>query len=169
MRFINKAGIDLVVHFEGIHKAVKVSGKTLYAPYEDSAGIPTIGIGTTIYPDGTKVTLKDKPITEEQAYEYFRQHTAKDGKEINRFLSKQGILLDDNAYAALVSFAYNCGTDPITNPDRMLCRGLVAGDKALITSGMKAYNKAHNKHTGQLEVLDGLVSRRDAEVKLFYS
>ena len=36
-------------------------------PYMCPAGVPTIGYGATYYEDGTRVTLKDPPITRERA------------------------------------------------------------------------------------------------------
>lgn len=36
-------------------------------PYLDIVGVPTIGYGSTFYLDGTKVTMKDAPISEETA------------------------------------------------------------------------------------------------------
>ena len=38
-------------------------------PYLCPAGIPTIGYGATYYQDGRPVTLKDAPITQQQAME----------------------------------------------------------------------------------------------------
>ena len=51
--------------------ATRVAEGLKLKPYLCSAGVPTIGIGSTIYPDGTRVTMLDKEITEEQANEYF--------------------------------------------------------------------------------------------------
>jgi lysozyme len=49
--------MDLVRRFEGLH----------LRPYLDPIGIPTIGYGTTIYPDGRRVTLADPPLTADEA------------------------------------------------------------------------------------------------------
>ena len=43
-------------------------------PYLDSEGIPTIGYGTTSYPDGRKVTMNDSPVTQDVADTYFQHH-----------------------------------------------------------------------------------------------
>ena len=37
-----------------------------FKPYLCTAGVPTIGVGATTYPDGRKVTLADPPITKSQ-------------------------------------------------------------------------------------------------------
>jgi lysozyme len=49
--------LDLVVRFEGLH----------LRPYLDPIGVPTIGLGTTVYPDGRRVTLLDRPVTRDEA------------------------------------------------------------------------------------------------------
>ena len=56
---ISNNGLDLIKQFEGLS----------LTPYLCPANIPTIGYGNTFYEDGTKVTLKDKPITEQRASE----------------------------------------------------------------------------------------------------
>ena len=95
---INKAGIDLI-HF---YESCKLSA------YPDPAtgGKPiTIGWGTTIYPDGTKVKLGDA-ITMQQADEYFAHDISKFEKTVDALCRDD---LNDNQFSALVSFAYNCG------------------------------------------------------------
>ena len=56
---ISNNGLNLIKEFEGLS----------LKPYLDVVNIPTIGYGNTFYEDGTKVTLKDRPITEERANE----------------------------------------------------------------------------------------------------
>ena len=51
-------------------------------PYLCPAGVATIGYGTTRYPDGTKVSMVDEPITEEQATAYLNSYV------INTILSQ---------------------------------------------------------------------------------
>ena len=50
------AGIEIIKSMEGFRSA----------PYKCPAGIPTIGYGATFYPDGKKVTMADKAITEQE-------------------------------------------------------------------------------------------------------
>ena len=54
---LSSNGFRLLGELEGI----------VLKPYRDSVGIPTIGIGSTYYEDGTKVKMSDKPITTERA------------------------------------------------------------------------------------------------------
>ena len=77
------------------------------APYADSGGVATIGYGTTIYPNGVRVTLKDKPITKEQAQEYLEYHCDMVAKQIEPLIKVE---LNQNQIDALISFVYNEGT-----------------------------------------------------------
>ena len=56
---ISQEAVDLIKHFEGLR----------LTPYLCSAGVPTIGYGSTFYEDGRKVSLQDPPITKERAEE----------------------------------------------------------------------------------------------------
>jgi len=75
-------------------------------PYLCPAGIPTIGYGSTFYPNGSKVTLKDPPITIEVAEQMLRYQI----EEV--FLP--GVLsicpeVRDYRLAALIDFSFNLG------------------------------------------------------------
>ena len=58
---ISQKGLNLLSQFEGLR----------LKPYLCPAGIPTISIGCTYYPDGTKVKLTDPEISEAKATEIF--------------------------------------------------------------------------------------------------
>jgi lysozyme len=92
---------------EGLDFLAKEEGCVLH-PYKDSVGIPTIGIGMTYYPDtGKKVTMADKPITQQQAIDYFT-------KMLKPYcLAVYSTTRDDinqRQFNALVSLSYNIGT-----------------------------------------------------------
>lgn len=78
-------------------------------PYKDSAGIPTIGIGCTFYPNGKKVTMKDAPLQDvKSAWQLF------DKVNSNFMLTVYSTTRDDinqNQFNALVALCYNIGTD----------------------------------------------------------
>ena len=57
---LSQKGLDLIKHFEGFRSV----------PYLCSAGVPTIGYGSTYYANGTRVKLSDSPISEDWAEEY---------------------------------------------------------------------------------------------------
>lgn len=76
-------------------------------PYLDSGNVPTIGIGSTTYEDGTKVTMKDKPITQKRAIEISKAHVAKDEVAFRKSLT--GVKLSQAEYDSHMDFVYNFG------------------------------------------------------------
>ena len=76
-------------------------------PYLDSVNIPTIGYGTIKYPSGKAVTMQDPDITEDQATEYLLHEIELKSSAVESYVK---VPLNDNEYAALVSFAYNVGS-----------------------------------------------------------
>ena len=142
---ISKIGIDLISSFEGIRLNA----------YDDGVGVWTIGIGTTIYPNGTKVKKGDK-CTQEQALEYL-QH---DLKSFEKTVSESvKVPLSQNQFDALVSLAYNIGSGAFKNST--LLKKLNAKDYAGAADQFLVWNKGGGK------VLKGLVRRREAERALF--
>jgi lysozyme len=156
---INKKGLDLIKEFEGF------SSK----PYVCPAGIPTIGYGTTYYPDGRKVTMKDPPISEQQAEEYLRDEVMEKAGLIVNFCSKNKIRLSSNALSALISFAYNVGIAPVIVGGRAMNQALKSGNLQRIADTILIYNKATVKVLGVpvKKELKGLTRRREAERELF--
>lgn len=71
---ISESGIRLIIGFEGIK---------LHA-YDDGLGIWTIGIGTTVYPNGERVKRGDS-CTEEQAREYLAHDLKKFEACVNQY------------------------------------------------------------------------------------
>jgi len=95
---ISPFGLAIIKYFEGFRAE----------PYLCSAGVPTIGYGSTYYEDGTKVTLDDEPITEEDATILLEQ-TVNDEYSIT---VDEGVLVDVNQqqFDAMVSLTYNIGS-----------------------------------------------------------
>src|ERR1700742_1461219 len=67
------------------------------APYKDSAGIPTIGYGTILYPPppqatGKSVTMAAPAITDDQATQYLQYQMALKSKKIAPLLQKPASL-----------------------------------------------------------------------------
>lgn len=77
-------------------------------PYLDDAGVPTIGIGCTMYQNGKHVTMKDPVISHEKALELLQWEVKEKSDAVQAATSK--IKLTQNQFDALVSFAYNAGT-----------------------------------------------------------
>ena len=142
---INKKAIELIKHFEGIK----------LKPYLCSAGIPTIGIGSTMYVDGTKVKLSDKPITEEEALELFNLTLVKYEDAISKNVRSK---LTENQRGALVSFIYNVGIGAFKAST--LLRKINDGNFNVDMEFAK-WNKVNHISS------KGLTKRRQAEWELF--
>ena len=147
MRKINNAGIELIKSFEGL----------FLKPYLDSVGIATVGYGTIQYENGTKVSMNDKPITQERALELLQHEVEEKARNVERMVKVQ---LNDNEFAALVSFAYNVGWQALEKST--LLKLLNAGtDRVTVADQLLRWNKAGGKE------LAGLTRRRQAERSLF--
>jgi lysozyme len=150
-------GIALIKEFESFKPK----------PYLCPAGVPTIGYGTTIYPNGKKVTLQDTQISEESAVEYLRAHIQKDIDLIESFLSKNKIVLNDNEFSALVDFSYNLGPAAIIQSGKSLNAALLSKDPSKVVQAFRLYVKM--KKNGVTFIAKGLKRRREAEVSLYLS
>lgn len=138
---ISKAGIDLIIGFEGFSaKACKCVNTEKYY---------TIGYGH--YGSDVK---KDDTITREEARKLLEADLLSFEKKVSKYDSKYDF--NQNEFDALVSFAYNVG-----NIDQLTAKGTRSREK--IAECMLLYNKSGGK------VLNGLVKRREAESKLFLS
>ena len=142
----SQAGIDLIKSFEGLRSA----------PYRDAVGIPTIGYGMTIYPDGRKVTMQDKPITEAEGVEGLRNLLGRYEAAVERYVQ---IHLCQHQFDALVSFAYNVGNEALRTST--LVRYLNQGDITGAANQLLRWNRAGGR------VLAGLTRRRQAERAMF--
>lgn len=65
-------------------------GEVLH-PYPDERGIPTIGIGTTMYENGNHVTLRDPVITSDRAIELL-QFTSLANQRLLNYYFTDGVL-----------------------------------------------------------------------------
>jgi len=92
---ISQEGKDLIIKFEGIRLNA----------YKCSAGVPTIGIGNTYYPNGDKVKMGDT-ITLEQAKNLFDDLIVRYERIVE---SKLKVDVKQNEFDALVSHTYNTG------------------------------------------------------------
>ena len=146
MRALNQAGLNLVEQFEGCK----------LQPYRDSVGIATIGIGTTHYPDGTAVTMNDPAITKPEAYAFLQSHLQMDCTAVSGMVK---VVINDNQFAALVSFAYNLGVNALASST--LLKKLNSGDVQGAADQFLKWD-----HAGGVALL-GLTRRRQAERALF--
>ncbi len=128
-------------------------------PYLCPAKIPTIGYGNCYYPDGKRVTLLDKDITKQQAFDMFKEIANRFGKRVDELVITE---LTQNQFNALVSFAYNIGTGNFASSTLLKKINKNANDLTLKAEFLR-WNKAGGK------VLNGLTNRRNEEADLYFS
>lgn len=136
MRQINDAGLKLIQEFEGTRLTV----------YNDSVGKPTVGTGHLVLPqDNLRV---GDIITQDRADQLLRSDLQVAERAVEHVLASIKLTVNDNQFAALVSFAFNLGEGRVYQlldiPERMM-----------------QYNHAGGK------VVAGLTRRRKAERDLF--
>jgi lysozyme len=143
-RQINERGIELVKHFEGCELTA----------YEDEVGVLTIGYGHTglQHDDGT--VYEGRRITQAEA-EYLLRY------DMHQFEARVGALvhvpLDDDEFAALVSFDFNTGALGRS----MLLRRLNESNYSAAADEFPRWVYAGGK------IYRGLVRRRQSERDLF--
>jgi lysozyme len=129
-------------------------------PYICPAGYPTIGYGTVYKPDGTKVTMRDQPISRGLANEWLMrelQHNYMAG-----VLKASPILIrNQRLLAAITDFAYNLGVGRYRAST--LKRRVDSNDLLGVETELRKWIRGGGK------VLPGLVKRRQAEIDLFRS
>ena len=128
-------------------------------PYLCPAKIPTIGYGNTYYSDGKRVTLLDKDITKQQAFDMFKEIANRFGKRVDELVISE---LTQNQFNALVSFAYNVGTGNFASSTLLKKINKNPNDLTLKAEFLR-WNKAGGK------VLNGLTNRRNEEADLYFS
>ena len=126
-------------------------------PYLCSAGVWTIGFGTTFYEDGTPVKEDDKSIDRHEAFRLLKSKV-KTEFDINKDVTVE---LTQNQFDALTSFAYNVGMGAFRSST--LLKKLNNGDYIGVSNEFERWNKSKGK------VMPGLVSRRAREKELFLS
>lgn len=127
-------------------------------PYLDSKGVPTIGYGTTYYLDGTKVTMNDFPISENDATELMREIIARKWNSVKGSIS---VPLNDNQKASLISFVYNVGVTAFKESTLLRKLNLNPLDTSIRTEF------ARWKYSGG-QIIQGLITRREKEAELFF-
>lgn len=97
--------------------AIKVQeGFTPTAVIPTKGDVPTIGHGTTYYPNGKRVTLHDKPITRETAHFYLANHINGIDAELKKSLGN--VKLTQNEFESYLDFSYQYGV-PTFNKSSM--------------------------------------------------
>lgn len=137
---VSPRGIALIQQFEGLR---------LHA-YRDSAGVPTIGYGST-----RGVRMGDE-ITEAQATELLAVDVERHAEGVRRLVD---VPLTQSQFDALASFTFNVGVGALQRST--LLRKLNAGDYRGAADELLRWTKAGGRE------LRGLVRRREAERAMF--
>ena len=138
---------DLCLVFEGLY----------LKPYLCPANVPTIGVGSTFYENGVRVTLADPPIIKERAMELLVHELSACLPKVERLcpgLKDWGT----KSTAAILDFAFNCGTGNLqaSTLRKRINADDVEGARAELMKWVRGGGK----------VLPGLVKRRAAEAAL---
>jgi len=144
---VNAEGYALIKRFEGCR----------LKSYRCPSGIWTIGFGNTFYEDGTKVKDGDV-ITQQRADELAKFIIDQFAVTIAPFILQP---LNDNQFSACVSLAYNIGTGGFKRSSVFKKLNINPQDPTIADS-FKLWNKGGGK------VLNGLVTRREAEIQLYF-
>lgn len=163
----NENGLSLIKSFESFEPSV----------YDDGFGNPTIGYGH-LCGDASCSEVPNQPLTEESASQLLASDLVVSWYPIKTDLEKVLIkvqsyqdaltnaladpaTLNDNQYAALVSWTYNVGNGNMESSD--LVARMNAGEDVVTVAHdeLPQWNKANG------EVVDGLTRRRGEELNLF--
>jgi lysozyme len=147
---IDQEGIDFIKSFENCKlKAYKDPGS--------KNGLPiTIGFGSTMFKDGSKIKLGDN-ITQKQAEELFDWEIEKK----TTVLKAQNLVLNQNQFNALSSFIYNDVVSAF-NTSTLLKKIKINPKDPLIKAQFMRWINNDGK------VSNGLKKRRTAEVAMYF-
>lgn len=146
---IDSSGLTLITASEGFKPA----------PYLCPANVPTIGYGTTRYPNGKKVSLKDAAISQLQGLEFLKHDVAVFELAVDAMATDA---LTQNQFNALVSFAYNLGSTALKSSTLLKKVNTNPNDSG-ITAEFLRWVYANGKK------MPGLVTRRTKEAQLYFS
>lgn len=139
-RKTSAAGIAMLKQFEGLRTTA----------YKDGGGVLTVGYGHT-----SDANLKVTPgltITEQKAEELLRLDLREAERAVDTLVTES---LNDNQFAALVSFVFNVGTSAFAKST--LLKKLNKGDYASVPGELLKWVNDNGKR------VPGLVNRRNAE------
>ncbi|BEM14798.1 lysozyme [Serratia bockelmannii] len=144
---ISKNGIELIKRFEGLKLEA----------YQDSVGVWTIGYGWTQAVDGKKIAPGMR-IDQATADRLLKCGVVQYEQGVNQLVK---VRITQGQFDALVSFAYNLGLRSLSTST--LLRKLNDGDTQGAADEFGRWVNAGGKR------LDGLVTRRAAERRMFLS
>lgn len=143
---VNQATLDLIKRWEGCKLQA----------YQCSAGVWTIGYGTTAGADVGIKPAQGMTITRDRAEDLLRQSVEKFAATVDALITAK---VNQNQRGAAICLSYNIG--PTAFAKSTVLRELNAGNYDKAAAAFRMWNKAGG------EVIQGLVNRREAEIKLF--
>jgi lysozyme len=154
MMQLSNHGQAVIKNFEGLRLNA----------YRDSAGVWTIGYGSTRYHDGKSVKPGDKLIDETQADALFSNTLSQYTSAVNSLVK---VPLTQSQFDTLVSFTYNEGTGALK--ESTLLYKLNKKDYQGAADQFLVWDKITDPHTREKVTLNTLVKRRQEERELFLS
>jgi lysozyme len=148
MRSTSILGLNLIKKYEGLR----------LSSYLCAASVPTIGYGSTRYPNGKKVMLGEKLSNEKEATQLLLATLEPFEAAVNKHLPN----INQCQFDALVSFAYNVGTGALVKSTLLKKAKVNNADPSILDEFLK-WNKAGGK------ALQGLTNRRRDEANLYFS
>ena len=151
---ISAEGVNAIKRFEGFRENA----------YQDTAGVWTIGYGTTEAALGYAVTPGMK-MSKSEANTYLREHLQNSYvPTVRRYVKSE---ITQGEFDALVALVYNIGDGNFSTST--LLRMFNAGDHEGAANQFVRWNKVKDKKTGKKVVSNGLTTRRLAEKEIFLS
>jgi lysozyme len=156
--------LDVEVAKSKIDKYLRRKEGERLSVYRCIAGVPTIGVGATSYPDGRKVTMRDQPITKERMDEML-------GIEIGRYVDTVLEIVDHECttmqLVALVMLAYNIGLNALRTST--LIKLHKKGQYSAAANAFRMWDQFTNPATGKKEQSPALLARRIQEAAIYLS
>ena len=146
---ISQKGINLIKTFEGCKLQA----------YKCSAGVVTIGYGSTFYPNKNPIKITDKLKSIQDAEDLLLVTLEDFEKGVSGLC--YNVILKQNQFDALVSFAYNLGTASLAKSTLLKKVKANPNDKTISLEFAKWVNAGGVK-------LPGLIKRRKAEADLYF-
>lgn len=154
---INKAKAAIDEHLR------KEEGERL-EPYLCEAGVPTIGVGATMYPDGRKVKLSDPPITRAKMNEMLSLEI---DRAINIVMDMTDSQCSTNQLIALVVCGYNIGFPGLRGSS--IIKAHKVKNYAAAARAFRLWNKYRPKGPGTPLVVHPALDQRRARESALYA
>ncbi|MEB5476008.1 glycoside hydrolase family protein [Acinetobacter pollinis] len=108
MKNNHKVLVGLLTASSALFLGVRTDEGFTSKPVRPTQGdVPTIGHGTTVYPNGKAVTMHDKPISRQTADYYLKHHISKVEKQFKHSIPH--VKLAQSEYDAYIDFVYQFG------------------------------------------------------------